>query len=60
MSTIKYFKKSVYGNVLMYFAKASDKERSAFTLLTGRKTLTASDIGALKVFGFKLEEVLPE
>ena len=60
MPTIKCFKKSVYGNVLVYFAKENEKERDAFLRLTGRKTITESDIAALKVLGFKFEEVLPE
>ncbi len=60
MKPIKFYKKNVYGNMLCYFAKESQKEASAFMLMTGRITINTSDMKALRVLGFELVEVLPE
>lgn len=57
---IYYYQKNVYGNILFYFSKKSAKEQEAFIAISGRKTLTPTDIKALTSLGFKLEETLPE
>ncbi len=50
--TIEVIKKEVYGNTLTYVKKES--VRNSVQKLTGRKTLTSSDIEALKELGFVL------
>ncbi len=52
--TIRYYTKNVYGRNSQY---PIDK-KNAITKLTGRKTLTSSDILALNELGFDLVEVL--
>jgi hypothetical protein len=53
---IQYFIKSVYGNELMYVKRQDLRE--CIQSLTGRKTLTQSDIVALTSLGFKMVKVL--
>lgn len=50
--TIEVIKKEVYGNTLTYVKEES--VRNSVRKLTGRKSLTSSDIEALKELGFVL------
>jgi hypothetical protein len=50
--TIEVIKKEVYGNTLTYVKEES--VRNSVRKLTGRKSLTISDIEALKELGFVL------
>jgi len=53
---IKYYIKGVYGREMMYI---KDKVIAEYvSLLTGRKTITETDIEALTHLGFKLIRVL--
>lgn len=53
---IKYFIKSVYGNTMIY---VKDKKLAGvISNLTGRKTLTESDIINLERLGHTFEKVL--
>jgi len=53
---IEYYTKSVYGNEMKYI---KDKHISSMLfLLTGKKTITNSDMIALKGLGYELKEVL--
>ena len=56
-TTIKYFRKSVYGNELVY--PADPRQAESLNLLTGQKTLTQSSLNALAGLGFTLEETFP-
>lgn len=53
---IKYYTKHVYGKP-MHYVLDTEKAR-ALVSLTGHKTLLQSDMKALEVLGFTLEEVL--
>ena len=52
MMTIEVIRKEVWGNDLTYVKEES--VRNSIRKLTGRKTLTVSDIEALKELGFVL------
>ena len=56
MTTIKIYKKNVWGNDLIYIK--DEKEAEAMRKLTGRKTINASDIRTLEALGFDFEYVL--
>ncbi len=49
---LEYFSRSVYGNFQAYLIECP--EANAIRALTGRKTLTQSDIDALTALGFEL------
>jgi hypothetical protein len=55
--TIEYFVRSVYGVDQMY--PASPLMAINHMGLTGRKTLTESDVDTYKKMGFKFKQVLP-
>lgn len=55
--TIEYYSKNNYGCNALYVVE-SDKA-SAIAVLTGKKTISESDIEALKTFGIYFVEVLP-
>ncbi len=59
--TIQYYKKSVWGNTLYYVAQhlGADMQHAAKNIkaLTGRETITASDLNALIGLGFEFHEV---
>jgi hypothetical protein len=55
MRVIKYYIKDIYSKPLVYVA--DKKEAQALQLLTDRKTLTRSDMEALRQLGFDFEEV---
>jgi len=54
--TIEFYLKSNYGVTHRYVIDAPT--RDALTKLTGRTTLTDSDVDALKALGFELKRVL--
>jgi hypothetical protein len=54
---IDYFQKDNYGVTHLYIADA--KIRESVSALTGRKTLSASDMSALRALGFTFNQILP-
>jgi len=56
--TIEVTQKDVYGNTLTYVADAAVQR--SIQKLTGRKTLTNSDIQALKELGFTFKVKRPK
>ena len=60
MPTIYFYWKLVYGNKVAYFSKKSAKDQGHYQELTGLKTLTDGNMSALRMWGFALEEVMPE
>ena len=57
MSTIKYFRKNVYGKEMIYIDPSCPASLMVFAL-TRRKTIERSDIVALEKLGHSFEEVL--
>lgn len=56
MKTIEYYRKSVYGNELLY---VKDKETAvAIQCLTGKVTIDARDMKCLEFLGLSFVEVL--
>lgn len=55
--TIPYYRSRVFGVERMYVKDPT--QASAFTRLTGRKTLDESDMRSLSLLGLSFEEVLP-
>lgn len=55
-NVIEYYLKEVYG--LEKFYVADQKLAAIISTLTGRKTLSKSDIGALDLLGFKVKQVI--
>lgn len=53
---IEYYSKEVYGLEKLYVA--DENTATIISNLTGRKTLSTSDIGALNLLGFTLKQVL--
>jgi hypothetical protein len=51
--TIEISAKAVYGKTLYYVVTASAKE--AISVLTGKKTVTAEQIEALRTLGFNVK-----
>lgn len=51
---IKYYIKKAYGRALVYI---TTDHKAAIQKLTGRETLTDSDIDALKTLGYTFEQV---
>lgn len=55
--SIEYYKTNKYGVALLYIK--DEKQASIVRELTGRKTITFSDIARLTELGCKFTEVLP-
>ena len=53
---INFYKKNVYGNTLYYIADI--EIRTIISALTGRATLTLSDINNLNRLGFIMNEII--
>lgn len=54
--TIEYFKKSVYGNDMLYIKDA--KQAETIRVLTGKKTIDARDIEMLSRLGITFKQVI--
>ena len=54
---IRYYRKSVYGNTLIYIDEPSNY-REAIYGLTGRKSLLKKDMDYLMELGFTFKEVI--
>lgn len=55
MPIMKYYRKNVYGNELMYLADKNQKD--AVEMISGRKSINPADMFALGMIGFTFEEV---
>jgi hypothetical protein len=53
---LEFFVKAVYGRKYVYLAQPGQRE--AMEKLTGKKTLEAEGMEALKVFGFTFKQVI--
>lgn len=53
---IEYYTRDVYGVEKFYIA--DQKTATIISTLTGRKTLSTSDIGALNLLGFEVKQVI--
>lgn len=55
--TIEYYSKNNYGSNALYIIEPD--KASAIAVLTGKKTISESDIKAFETFGIYFVEVLP-
>lgn len=55
MLIIRVYEKTVYGNVNMYVENA--EQAAQIARLTGKKTVSVSDLNALRALGFTVEIV---
>lgn len=53
---IQYYEKNVYGNICRYITEG--KTAQAVYMLTGRKTLSETDMQALELLGYTFEKVI--